>query len=211
MWHNYVDGSEPNIYRYYNLVYYSTLCRFDELVAGVALALVKNHHPQIWQRLTACGNAMLAAGATLLGLAWYLFLQERYGYAMTVFGYPLLALAISLLLLAALSPGALLYRLRVPGAAALALWSYAIYLSHKQLCVLLGKVLAEQGLAPTGWPAVALLSLASVAAGWLLYSVVERPFMALRQRWVPHHFVRAQGGGRQAPTNAAVSDLGATS
>ncbi|MBJ7311651.1 acyltransferase family protein [Rugamonas sp. CCM 8940] len=195
VWHNYIDGNERDIYRYYNLVYYSTLCRFDELVAGVALALVKNHHAALWQRLTAYGNWMLAAGAALLGLAWYLFLLDRYGYAATVFGYPLLAVAISLLLLAALSPGALLHRLRVPGAAALALWSYAIYLSHKQLCVLLGKVLAAQGLAPTGWPAVSLLSLASVAAGWLLYSLVERPFMVLRQRWVPHHFVREQGDG----------------
>jgi peptidoglycan/LPS O-acetylase OafA/YrhL len=180
-----IPESEQGGYHYFTLIYYSSLCRFDELVAGVALALLKNYHAPLWTRLTSRGNAMLAAGAALLALSWYLLLEDHYGYAMTVFGYPLLALSYSMLLLAALSPGALLHKTRVPGAASIALWSYAIYLIHKQLCILLNAELQPLGMAPGSWQAIAIMSAASVLAGWLLYLLVETPFMKLRDRYVP--------------------------
>ena len=185
LWTEYVGPFHDNGYRYYTLIYYSSLCRFDELVAGVALALLKNYHAGLWTRLTSHGNAMLAAGAALLGLSWYLLLENHYSYAMTVFGYPMLALAYSMLLLAALSPGALLQKAKVPGAASIALWSYAIYLTHKQLCILLGAQLQPLGVAPGSWQAVMILSAVSLLAGWLLYLLVETPFMKLRDRYVP--------------------------
>ncbi len=185
LWTAYVGSAEDNGYHYYTLIYYSSLCRFDELVAGVALALLKNYHAGLWTRLTSRGNAMLAVGSALLALSWYLLLQDRYGYAMTVFGYPMLALSFSLLLLAALSPGALLHKARVPGAASIALWSYAIYLIHKQLCILLKVQLQPLGMESGSWPAVLILSAASVLAGWLLYLLVETPFMKLRDRYLP--------------------------
>jgi peptidoglycan/LPS O-acetylase OafA/YrhL len=185
LWTYDVNGAERWMYKYYTLVYYSSLCRFDELVAGVALALLKNYHGALWNRLTSHGNAMLAGGAALLAATWYLLLEDHYGHAMTVFGYPLLALAFSMLLLAALSPGALLQKAKVPGASSIALWSYAIYLTHKQLCILLSAELQALGIGADTWPAIALLSAASVLAGWLLFLLVETPFMKLRERWVP--------------------------
>ena len=39
LWSGHVDAGEYGIYFYYKLIYYSSLCRLDELVAGVALAL----------------------------------------------------------------------------------------------------------------------------------------------------------------------------
>jgi peptidoglycan/LPS O-acetylase OafA/YrhL len=190
LWTHHVGPEEQGGFNYYTLIYYSSLCRFDELVAGVALALLKNHHAGIWTRITSFGNWTLAAGAALLALTWTLFLEDHYGYAMTVFGYPMLGLSFTLLLVAALSPGSLLQRLRVPGAASIALWSYAIYLTHKTLCVLLRAPLQDTGWGPDSWQAIVLMSAASILAGWLLHLLVETPFMKLRDRFVPGNFSR---------------------
>ncbi|MQA40291.1 acyltransferase family protein [Rugamonas aquatica] len=190
LWTEHAATVEQGGFHYYTLIYYSSLCRFDELVAGVALALLKNHHAGAWARLTSRGNWTLAAGAALLALTWSLFIEDHYGYAMTVIGYPMLGLSFTLLLIAALSPGSLLQRLWVPGAASIALWSYAIYLTHKTLCVLLRAPLQAEGWGPDSWQAIVLMSAASVLAGWLLYLLVETPFMKLRDRYVPGNFAR---------------------
>jgi len=190
LWTQYVGPEEQGGFQYYTLIYYSSLCRFDELVAGVALALVKNYHANAWMRLTSRGNWALVAGAALLALTWSMFLEDHYGYTMTVIGYPLLGLSFTLLLVAALSPGSLLQRLRVPGAASIALWSYAIYLIHKTLCVLLRAPLQAEGWGPNSWQAIVLMSAASLLAGWLLHLLVETPFMKLRDRYVPGNFAR---------------------
>lgn len=173
---------------YYTVIYYASWCRFDELIFGVALALLKNYHAAAWARLTAHGNWMLAAGVALLAWSWHALLEDHYGHTMTVIGYPLLGMSYSLLLLAALSPGSLLQRWRVPGAASIALWSYAIYLSHKQLCVLLRAPLEAYGWGPESWQAIAFLGAASALAGWLMYLLVETPFMKLRDRYVPGNY-----------------------
>lgn len=169
---------------FYREIYYSTLCRFDELLAGVALALLKNCHAGLWARLTAWGNATLALGVLVIAFAFRLFLADHFGRLETIYGYPLLALGFGLLVLSALSPGSLLHRVRVPGAASIAVWSYAIYLVHKQLCVVLGKELAPFGLDANTPAGVALLLAASILAGWVLYALVETPFMWLRERYV---------------------------
>jgi len=176
---------------YYTRIYYASWCRFDELVCGVAVALLKNYHAGAWTRATSFGNWTLAAGAALLAVSWNLLLEDHYGYAMTVYGYPLLGLSYSLLLVAAMSPGSLLQRWRVPGAASLALWSYAIYLTHKQLCVLLRAPLLEQGWGPDSWQALLIMIAAAIFVGWLLYLLVETPFMKLRDRYVPSNYANS--------------------
>ncbi|TFW13840.1 acyltransferase family protein [Duganella callida] len=188
---------------YYTLIYYASWCRFDELIFGVALALLKNYHAGLWARATAHGHVTLAAGSALLALSWRLLLDDHYGYAMTVYGYPLLGLSYSLLLLAALSPASLLQRWRVPGAASIAVWSYAIYLTHKQLCILLRAPLAGQGWAAESWQAMAIMSAASLVAGWLLYALVETPFMKLRDRYVPSNCADAASSSRSRQTATA--------
>ncbi|WP_229508000.1 acyltransferase [Massilia sp. Dwa41.01b] len=46
LWLAHVDAHKYGIYFYYKLIYYSSFCRLDELVAGVGLALLKNAHPR---------------------------------------------------------------------------------------------------------------------------------------------------------------------
>lgn len=187
-WHELVDGHPHGSRNYYQFIYYSTLCRFDELVAGVALALLKNVHPRQWRALTSHGDVASAAGLALTGVAIWWFLDERQGFGVTVLGYPMLALGFSLLIVAALSRRSLLRTTRVPGAASMALWSYAIYLTHKQVCILAAKPLAAHGYGAGSLVAIGSMLALSVLSGWVLYRCVERPFMALRARYLPTNF-----------------------
>lgn len=172
--------------RAYTEIYYATWCRFDELLAGVALAMVKNYHAALWARLTSAGNWMLAGGLLLFSACAWFFIDAHFGFAISVVGYPLLGVAFGMLLLAALSPGSLLSRMRVPGAASIAIWSYAIYLTHKQLCIILANELQERYRLGAEHPlTIAILIAASLLAGFLLYLLVETPFMKLRERFVP--------------------------
>jgi peptidoglycan/LPS O-acetylase OafA/YrhL len=133
--------------------------------------------------MLAHGNALLAAGAVVIGATFAWFLADHYAFAQTVAGYPLLALGFSLLILAALAPDSLLHRVRVPGAASLALWSYAIYLTHKSVSILVAARMAQAGYGAEAAVTIAACMAASLAAGWLLFVVVETPFMRLRARW----------------------------
>jgi peptidoglycan/LPS O-acetylase OafA/YrhL len=197
VWHDVVEDQRYWSHHYYKYIYYSTFCRFDELLAGVALALVKNYHAAAWRRLTSFGNATLALGVAVTALAFFLFLDDHYGFAMTVFGYPLLALGFSLLIVAALSDGSLLRTVHVPGAGKLAVWSYAIYLTHRQVCVLAAERLRAFGHGAEEPAVIVFLLALSVLVGWVLYRLVETPFMALRERYFPSNSPR--------PTVAAVS------
>jgi peptidoglycan/LPS O-acetylase OafA/YrhL len=185
VWRELVGDHPRGSTEYFRYIYYSTFCRFDELLAGVALALLKNHHAGLWQRITAHGNAVLAVGVGLSALTFWLFLNYRFGFAMTVIGFPMLALSFALLIVAALSPGSVLGDTRVPGAASIALWSYAIYVLHKQVCILANGHLRKMGIEPDTLLAVGLMMGLSVLTGWLLFRLIETPFMALRERYVP--------------------------
>jgi peptidoglycan/LPS O-acetylase OafA/YrhL len=107
-----------------------------------------------------------------------------------VFGFPLMALGFSLLIVAAVAEGSVLRTLQVPGAGALALWSYAIYLLHKPVCVMAAKWLRGQGFGAEHPLTIMVLLALSVLTGWLLYKLAETPFMLLRERYVPSNAAR---------------------
>jgi len=188
-----MDAHTHKLYFYFKYIYYSSLCRGDELLAGVALALLRNHHPVAWGRLTKHGNLMGLAGLVLCGLAFRFFLDDRYGFGITVFGFPLMALGFSLLIVAGVAEGSLLRNLRVPGAGSIALWSYAIYLLHKPVCVMAAKWMQGQGFGAGHPLTIVSLLLLSVSTGWLLYKLVETPFMLLRERYVPSNAKQSAG------------------
>jgi peptidoglycan/LPS O-acetylase OafA/YrhL len=196
------SGGDPG--RFMSLIYYATPCRFDEFLPGVAVAMLKNFHPDAWARATARGRGLgmagLAGALAVLALAYREDALPNFGFFMTAFGYSLLAASFALLVVAALSPRTVLHRARIPGAASLALWSYSIYLSHKPLAYVV-----QQATKPWNLPDAALAAVvaaACVALGALLYRLVEAPFMALRDRCVPSNF-----GPAGAPAAAGAAAL----
>lgn len=197
-----VDGA---IGGYYPNVYYSSFCRFDEFLPGIAVALLKSFHPEAWRKILRRGQMLLLAGAAATALMFYLAINYYmikgygYGYFMTGFGYSLLALAFAVLVTAALSPASYLHRWRIPGAAQLAAWSYAIYLVHKPLAMIAHKMLRGAGL--DALAEATLIIVLSIAGGWLLYLLVETPFMKLRDARYPHNY--ADGDARSLAAKAA--------
>jgi peptidoglycan/LPS O-acetylase OafA/YrhL len=185
---------------YHPAIYYASLCRFDELLPGVALAMLRNAYPVLWAALMArgrllCWLGVLAVGGMLWAVKTHYYLEGvGYSFVMTALGYSAVALAFALLVLSALSPASPLHRWPVPGARSLALWSYAIYLSHKAV----GHVLAAP-LLPWGEAfRLPVVLLVSVALGALIYHVVERPMMHWRDAHAPANFRKVS-----VPTHAA--------
>ncbi|AMP06350.1 acyltransferase family protein [Collimonas pratensis] len=184
-------------------VYYSSFARFDELLPGVAIAMLRNFHGDLYSQIIRKGNLLLVCGAASFILTAYLFLNYReiddYGFtfSMMTFGYPLLAASFALLTMSALSPNSLLNRLRVPGAEKIALWSYAIYLVHKAIFKLSLAPLSGWNIDADGPVGVAIVMGISIFGGWLLYRLVETPFMQLRAKLFPSvHFERDAVSGR---------------
>jgi peptidoglycan/LPS O-acetylase OafA/YrhL len=192
---------------YYPHIYYSTLCRFDEFLPGIAVAMLKNFHRPLWERITRHGQHVLAIGAiTTMALLYFVcrfYRIDGYGYTffLTAAGYSLLAMAFALLVTAALSPNSWLYRVRIPGAYQIALWSYSIYLSHKAVMMILQRLLQPSHVTPL--VLIAVIAIASVAVGALLYWLVESPFMAIRARRFPSTF--SDEPGRRSRTLPATA------
>jgi peptidoglycan/LPS O-acetylase OafA/YrhL len=192
---------------YHPHIYYATLCRFDEFLPGLAIALLRNFHPIAWTRLMDHGRALFWSGVAALALVlaaivrWYYVDDVGYTFALTAFGYSAVAWAFALLVASALSPASPLQRWRIPGAPQLALWSYSIYLTHKAVAHVLHQLGRQQGWSP-GFQ-LAVITLASIAVGALLYRLVERPFMDLRDRWCPSLFRAPAVPG--APVRAPLS------
>lgn len=167
---------------FYSHIYYASYCRLDELIMGVGIAVWKNFHARTWEDLTAKGNWMLLFGLIGSSMVCYGFAHHHYSFFMTAFGYPLLAISFAALTIAALSPNSYFHRMKIPGASTLAVWSYAIYLIHKPISVLVYHALARFGIEPSSLLAVITVMLSSIGSGYLLYTVVEVPFLRIRDR-----------------------------
>ena len=187
LWLQYGREAGGNLAGYYPNVYYATLCRFDEFLPGLAVAMLKNFHPVLWQRVQASGRGLFYLGLVALAALGYGVVQhyfvEGYGYGffMTAFGYSLVAWSFAVWVASALAPTSPLYRVPIPGAYTLALWSYAIYLIHKPVGYLFRQ---HASTLTAGWMLLAV-SASSIVLGAALYYLVETPFMRLRDGWFP--------------------------
>lgn len=167
---------------YYTKIYYSSFCRLDELVFGVAIAMLRDFHKNVWVKITERGNLILLIGIIGSGISFYMFLHYHYGFFMTAFGYPLLAMSFAALTLAALSPSSYLHNVRIPGAATLAVWSYAIYLIHKPISVIVYSELTKWRISASSLFAIITIVFVSLISGGLLYVFIETPFLKLRDK-----------------------------
>jgi peptidoglycan/LPS O-acetylase OafA/YrhL len=166
--------------RFFELIYYPTWTRLDDLVGGVTLALVKSFRPALWAALMRRANLLALAGLAVAGGAVWLMSENR-TYLPIVFSYPLLAFGLACVVASAASPYGLLGRYRVPGARPVATMAYSLYLTHKEVYHL---VLLALGWQLSDSPVLELLVFggAALAGGALLYFAVERPFLRLRDR-----------------------------
>jgi len=174
---------------FYQHIYYSSFARFDELLPGVAIALLKNFQTRTYEKILRYGNGLLIVGAISVAVMFYVMSQilysdsDGYNFWATSVGYSFLAMSFAALTLSALSPDSMLNRIRIPGAERVALWSYAIYLAHKPIFKLAIAPLTQLGISTDSWLGIAVIMAVSVFGGWLLFRLIEKPFMRLRDRY----------------------------
>lgn len=182
LWLVYIQYAGENTFQIYmTKIYYPPFCRLDGLVLGVAIAMLRNFHMEVWSRLIAKGNWFFVIG--LIG-CYFTFhpLGNLFGFIPTAFGFLVRSASFAALVLAALSPNTLLHRIKIPGAMMLATWSYAIYLTHKQLIHITHSVLAYWSIGEFSIITIIIEVLISLTAGWLLYTCIETPFLKLRDK-----------------------------
>lgn len=172
------DANDENFYLgYVEKIYYPTYTRLDGLLMGVVLATIKIFRPAWWDKLMQRGYWLLASGLAVCALAIWLF-RDRFSLSGAVIGWPLISLGLALIVAASISPQCVLSRVR--GFAFPATLAYSLYLTHKEIAHF---DLRKGFISPNApWTNLAILFGTSFVAAALLYLVVERPFLRLRER-----------------------------
>lgn len=174
------DALQPARNWFIEDIYYPTWNRLDGLLAGVILAAWKTFRPTAWARMGARANLALLLGAFGMTVSFWLF-RERAGLLGNSIGWPVLSLALALLVFAGAQRGGLIGSRALPGAGGLAATSYSLYLIHKPIY---GLVQTHLGAALEGrtYVAFAAYGAASLLAAAALHFLVERPGLRLRDR-----------------------------
>jgi peptidoglycan/LPS O-acetylase OafA/YrhL len=168
-------------------IYFPTWNRLDGLLAGVALAALKAARPRVWHALGAYANHALIGGVLVVVLAARLF-WDRTGLLANSIGWPILCLGLALLVFAGAQRTGWLGRRAVPGAAWVAAVSYSLYLIHKPIYHMV-QALYGEALSRNGLLAFSSYTAASLCAAALLYYLIERPGLNLRDRVLAHFAV----------------------
>lgn len=190
LWFAYIQHAGDDKFQVYmTTIYYPPFCRLDGLILGVALAMLRNFHQEIWIRMTNKSNWLMIMG--LVGCFFTLYpLDHLFGFVSTTFGYLLRSASFAALTLAALSTDNLLCKTKIPGAMTLATWSYAIYLIHKQLIHITQLVLSHWNIGASSILTISMEILITFMGGWLLYTCIETPFLKLRNKLEKNNAVK---------------------
>ena len=166
------------ITEYLKVIYYPTYNRLDGLLAGVVLAATRLFRPDYWTRITAHGNLLLGVAVLVLGAALWIC-QDMCSFWTATLGYPLLAAGFAALVAASLSKNCVLSRYRLPGTTLGATVAYSTYLTHKEVMHLVQTYLGGI-ISLDGWVGLSVYCFSFVLFSTLLYLVVERPFLSVR-------------------------------
>jgi len=183
---------------YLERLYYPTYARLDDLLGGVALAAARSYHTRVWAWIERNANAVCVAGLVLTGLCMWMFNgPQRFALSANVFGYPVLALAMTALVAAAASARGALAGMSMPGAQWLAATSYSFYLTHKMVYGQLHGRFASWADGRGLWSVLIYIA-AVFAVGAALHYLVERPCLRLREP-VRRMWARRERRYRPAP------------
>lgn len=199
LWMNHGHLATPSRASFFR-IYYATDTRIDAILVGCALALLlrEEHLEGLWRRLeSAVWFPPLALCTTLGTIAWV----TQYRWRTETFGYTMMAMASSTLLLAIfLQPQCQISRLLAARPLVhLGRISYGVYLFHAPLLAALEVKLhfSAQYIEPARYlPVLSLLAFGSIAVAALHYRAVERRFLAMRG---PRPFLANSRAARSGP------------
>jgi peptidoglycan/LPS O-acetylase OafA/YrhL len=164
---------------WYMYIYYPTYTRLDGLLVGVSISAINRFLPTLWSRMSVFGNQFILLGLAVLVGAIFLCYDEQSFYA-SVFGFTVVAIGYGFLVIGAISPGSILFKLKLKGTAFIAKMSYAIYLTHKGIIHITHQVFKDH---PINSNLLLVFSMiACIMAAYILHSVIELPFMRWRNQ-----------------------------
>ena len=174
------DALQPPRAWFVEDIYYPTWNRLDGLLMGVMLATCQACRPESWTRMAKHANVAALLAVAVLALAFWLF-RERTGLLGNSIGWPVLSLALAMLVFAGAQPHGVLGKRALPGAAWIAAISFSLYLVHKPMYGVVQSQLGEwlEGRGIVAW---LVYGVASLLAAAVLYYAVERPGLRLRTR-----------------------------
>ena len=178
-----LNSPAPSFAVWQKFIYYPTYARLDPLTMGVCLAAIEHFRPSWWAALTKMAQWIWIPGLATIVLALALA-EETLSISSCAFGFPLIALGFSALLLCAVSPALPFSRVAIPGAAFLATVAYSVYLSHKLMIHWTLTFGAAHSIAETSVTGYLLMISSVLVVGSALFFAVERPFLQMRQRYV---------------------------
>jgi peptidoglycan/LPS O-acetylase OafA/YrhL len=173
-------GAEHFSTEYIERIYYPTYTRLDGLLAGVALALVRVLRPRWWERILRHANWLLLGGVGLTVCVLWIF-KDRFGPVGTLIGFPLMAIAMALLVAAGADTRCWFGRMRLPGTKLVATLAFSLYLTHKEVAHL-DELYLPGVMGGANWRSALLIAASCLVVASAFYFVVERPFLVLRDR-----------------------------
>jgi len=169
------------VYGFLEKIYYPSYNRMDGLLIGVGIALVLRYQPKVKDLHAKHGNFILLIGTGVFAVA-YIGCESLISRPTAIYGFPLISLAYGVMVMAAVSPSCVLYKVKSKLSVIIATLSYSVYLIHKQVFFLTKKVIGTMNMdkleAWTFWIGM----LVSFIIAMLLYLLVEKPFMKLRSQ-----------------------------
>jgi peptidoglycan/LPS O-acetylase OafA/YrhL len=185
-------------------IYTSTLSRMDALALGALVAawMLSPARPQPNRsnvtRLLAIAIAITASGWVVTrGFPRFTVAEESVGFTFVAAACAALLAACVLAASTADAQGRWYRALAAPMLQPIAKYSYAIYVLHAPLHVLVGLPLMQRWFGtttPDVGPALlymAIVTIVSYGAGWLSYRLLEQPFLRLRRPTVPASATRS--------------------
>jgi len=164
-------------------IYYPTYTRLDGLLVGVTLAVVRSFRASWWAQFTKYSELLSLTGlACVVGALWmcgFGFIDPERLLSI-LFTFPALAIGFGLLVASAAGDRGVM-RVRVPGASAIAVLAFSLYLTHKSVAHA-AHLLMPVFTAKANWVSLGIYAVACVGVASVLYFAVEKPFLALRVR-----------------------------
>jgi peptidoglycan/LPS O-acetylase OafA/YrhL len=185
IWHHYMPSLIKSDKGYGNFwitwIYYPTYTRLDGLLTGISIAGLIVFYPALKEKITRYSNLLLVIGMIILAGTFFLC-KVRASFNANIFGFPVIAIGFGFMVLAAISPGCILYKFKSRMTSSIAILSYSIYLIHKAITHLCILYFGDMGLDEDSYWMLLLSIIFTILGALILRYTVEKPFLKLRDK-----------------------------
>jgi peptidoglycan/LPS O-acetylase OafA/YrhL len=183
LWNSFVDPIKNPFAIKNNIwvtwIYYPTYARLDGLLTGITIAGIFEYLPKWKTWLQTKGNTLLVIGISIVVVAFYVC-KDRFGFTANAHGFQTVALGYGFIVLSAICPSSILYKINFRFFKTIAILSYAMYLCHKGICHICQTYFEELGFNEEGNFMLLICLAATIFSAVLIRYLIEKPFLKCR-------------------------------